>query len=1502
MNDTPSSAGVSTDATSRVNADQSFMRLFRASPAPFLIVKPDAPRFTIVEVNDAYLAATMRTREQLIGRGIFEAYPDNPNDPAIGGVSALRASLERVLATRQPDILPGLKYDIARPDGTFEERWWSPINSAVLDENGEVEAIIHNANDVTGQYRAEAAARQSSAQLNLAVEVGGIGHWSLDLATRTLTTSAPCRRNFGRPEDEPFSYETLVASIHPDDRDRQQREVRAAIEARSSFDIEYRLITPAGETRWAAIRGRYEDGEHPRLVGVSLNITERKQADARQRESEERQAFLLRFSDALRAETGVEAMGHRAVGMIAEHLRLDRCWISEVFEDQGISMVGPEWIRPDLSPMAGVFQLSDYPETMRQLMVERMFVEDTAGDARFAGSEKELFAGLHLRALLVVPLREGERHVVWALAAAMAESRQWTDGERALLEDVAERTWAAIERARGEAALAASEEKYRTIFDSIDEGFALIEVVFDDEGKPVDLLHLETNPAYERHTGLRDVVGKRALEVAPDFDGMWFDFYGKVARTGEAAHTEYFVAAPVNRWFTLHASRVGGEGSRKIAVVFNDITERKHAEVALRESEKRQAFLLKLSDALRPLSDPLAIQEATSRVVQEHMNVDWARYSELDFERQIIFNTRDFGQNDRPSHVDEYDMRQFPVHAAAWRAGRSLAIDDVEADTTLSDGERNRLLKYGIRALLATPLTRNAMAVAVISVHSTVPRRWTESDIALLKEAADCTWEALERAHAETAQWDSETRYRHLFETIPVGFGVVEVLRDEDGKVADWFVREFNPALERYIGLDPTTTVDQRIRDILTGANLDESARLLQDVVDNRQSRYVEIHADKIGCWLAITASPLDGNHISLIFEDVTDRRQAEQARREREKRQAFLLKLGDALRAEFDPEAIGVLATHMLAEYMRIDRSYICRVSRDKNRAWIGPEYHASDMDSVAGEYRLDDFPALMRQLEAGPLVIHDLLNDSTCSDFDRQSIGAMGMQAIFTGMLRNGERNHVWALVVGHSRPRIWTDDDRMLIEAAAERTWAAVARARVEIVMHENEARYRSVVESATDGIWLADHDGRFIEVNAAGCRMLGYSPEQYRQLGIRDLVHPNEAPRLRRLVETLEQGGQSTDTWRICHADGHYVPIESSQCFTPAGYWQIIGRDVSERQRIEHELQQRSEQFVTLLRESPMGVYLIDQNLCIRVINPAAREAGGGDGDLAGCAFDSAMRDVWSHDFADELVWHVRRTLATGESYFTPERPERRGGDTAWYAWHIHRTAIPGNGDGVVCYLSDVTNQVRARERQKLLLMEVNHRVKNTLATVQSIVAQTLHNATTLDEGAAALESRLISLSSAHNVLVREHWEGGDLHEVVRNTLAAYPEKAGASRFRVNGIDVRLQPKAVVTLSMALHELATNAVKYGALSKAHGYVDIAWEVDDGKTSDRRFRLRWSEHDGPPVRIPENRGFGSRLIERGLAMDMGGEAHLDFDPTGLVCTIDAPLDEISGEARWD
>jgi two-component sensor histidine kinase len=203
---------------------------------------------------------------------------------------------------------------------------------------------------------------------------------------------------------------------------------------------------------------------------------------------------------------------------------------------------------------------------------------------------------------------------------------------------------------------------------------------------------------------------------------------------------------------------------------------------------------------------------------------------------------------------------------------------------------------------------------------------------------------------------------------------------------------------------------------------------------------------------------------------------------------------------------------------------------------------------------------------------------------------------------------------------------------------------------------------------------------------------------------------------------------------------------------------------------------------------------------------------------------------------------------------------------------------------------LATEKRAAEHQRLLIDELNHRVKNTLATVQSITAQTLRTAETTKAASEALETRLLALSRAHDVLTRESWEGADLKEVVGRALEPY-QIHGERRLRITGQHVRLTPRMSLALAMALHELATNAAKYGALANKTGTINVSWTVQNG-AAPPRLLLQWVEAGGPPVTPPKRRGFGSRLIERSLAQDLDGQVDIAFAPTGVVCTVDTPI----------
>jgi PAS domain S-box-containing protein len=253
----------------------------------------------------------------------------------------------------------------------------------------------------------------------------------------------------------------------------------------------------------------------------------------------------------------------------------------------------------------------------------------------------------------------------------------------------------------------------------------------------------------------------------------------------------------------------------------------------------------------------------------------------------------------------------------------------------------------------------------------------------------------------------------------------------------------------------------------------------------------------------------------------------------------------------------------------------------------------------------------------------------------------------------------------------------------------------------------------------------------------------------------------------------------------------------------------------------------------------------------------------------------------------------RRAVLGE-IITNEEMELRFADGSRRAGLVQAAPVRDASGQIVGAVSaglDITERKRIEEHRQLLLNELNHRVKNTLATVQSVAAQSFRLATTDASGREMFEARLLALSRAHDVLTDESWEGANLNEIVAQAILPY-RGGDPGRFGIEGPAVWLSAKMALSISMALHELATNAAKYGALSSHQGRVDISW-IARQHGSECQLRLEWLESGGPAVVPPKRKGFGSRLIERGLAQELGGEARLEYRPAGLWCEITAQLD---------
>jgi PAS domain S-box-containing protein len=303
------------------------------------------------------------------------------------------------------------------------------------------------------------------------------------------------------------------------------------------------------------------------------------------------------------------------------------------------------------------------------------------------------------------------------------------------------------ERKRMEKALRESEERYRTLFHSIGEGFAVAEMEFDPAGKPVDYLILEINQAYERQAGLgpEHVLGKRATEFLEGVESVWLERYGKVVSSGEPQRFKEYNAF-LGRWFSVHAFPLPAQN--RFGMIFTDITECRRAEEVLRASEERQAFLLRLGDALRPLTGVQAIKDTATSLLAEHLRAARASYEEYTREVTGIQNESPGGAGQALALAGTHTKSDFPALAALLRTGKDLVVPDVLSFPACSAGERARLLGMGIRSGIAAPLVKEGKLVAVLIVGQMEPRQWTAAEAELVRETTRRAWSAVERARA----------------------------------------------------------------------------------------------------------------------------------------------------------------------------------------------------------------------------------------------------------------------------------------------------------------------------------------------------------------------------------------------------------------------------------------------------------------------------------------------------------------------------------------------------------------------------------------------------------------------------------------------------------------------------------------------------------------------------------------------------------------------------------
>lgn len=447
--------------------------------------------------------------------------------------------------------------------------------------------------------------------------------------------------------------------------------------------------------------------------------------------------------------------------------------------------------------------------------------------------------------------------------------------------------------------------------------------------------------------------------------------------------------------------------------------------------------------------------------------------------------------------------------------------------------------------------------------------------------------------------------------------------------------------------------------------------------------------------------------------------------------------------------------------------------------------------------------------------------------------------------------------------------------------------------EAARRESDDRLSATYEAATVGIAEVGLDGRLLRVNDAICNMLGRSREQLLAMRFSDYTHPECIEQDAALYARQVAG--ELDNYvlrkRALKPDGEvvYLDMHSSSVRDPAGgfrYGVRVIQDVTLAWRMENQIRESERHMRNLLEALPAAVYTTDAEGRITFYNRAAVELSGQTPQLGDmwCVtwklFNSDETPLPHDECPMAVALKENRPIRGVEAI--AQRPDGTRVPFAPYPTPLHDA--DGNLVGAINMLVDITERKLAENRQKTLIDELNHRVKNTLATVQSLAAQTARNAEDAKDGYKRFEARLLALSRAHDLLTRRHWGRTPLdslaHEVLMPIFGHEP-----GRIVLEGVAIDVNTRVALNLTMTLNELAINALKYGAMSVETGTLSVTWSGQP-QSDGVLLTLNWREQGGPPVSAPKREGLGSRLMKRCIERDLGGTFVLTFAPEGVLC----------------
>ncbi|PQA54579.1 PAS domain S-box protein [Siphonobacter curvatus] len=725
--------------------------------------------------------------------------------------------------------------------------------------------------------------------------------------------------------------------------------------------------------------------------------------------------------------------------------------------------------------------------------------------------------------------------------------------------------------------------KYQKLFNSMEEGFEILELIRDDTGKGVDFRFLEINPAFERLVGMpiEQALGRTCRDLFPTVDDWWIETYSRVVDTGQAAQFQHYFKE-TNCWYKVSVYATEGE---HFALVYTDITEQKKAEETLRHSEIRKAFLLELSDAIRDLTEPRTIQQEAIRVLRQHLQASRVSYTEALSDKSLKVIAVDSAPGETDLLGQCFPFTDFtPEVIEEWCAGQMSFRNDVTQQEHLSEEQKAIYERLNLKAWATIPLVKKGELVAMIAIHFPEPHVWTPPELSLLEDTAERIWAATERAKAEVISRQSEKKLRTLFDSMEEGLALCELVRTANGQAVDFRFLEVNPAYERHTGIANEKVVGRLRSEILPV--MDPTVPLYDRVVRTQESLHIEQFASSLDRWFEVRAVGYGAERFAVFFSDITLRKKAEETLRKSEERQSFLLKLNDTLRLLIDPVQIQGEACRLLGEQLQTDRACYVRIDVPQKQIVVERDYTRGKGPSLVGTYTFSLVQPLIEVLQAG----HAFWSNDRLPDAHLSYVALAVQSFLCIPLIKGGQL--IAALAVGSIKPRTWTSEERELIREVGERTWEVVERVRVEKALRDSEERLQLALSAGEIGTWQYRLETNDNILDSSMSQLLGLSPETQiiPQQAFIDAIHPEDRPLVEQEVRLcLSQGREFNLDFRVQRPDGTVIWLKDKGKVMrdENGLTQFVtgaALNITQRKEAEEALQQadrRKDEFLAML---------------------------------------------------------------------------------------------------------------------------------------------------------------------------------------------------------------------------------------------------------------------------------------------------------------------------------